>query len=129
VGASAARYADMDDAARAALLDFLERLVLYDIESLPAEVDGDGHIAEHFLVQGVDTGVERFNAEWLFGTPVQIQGPVVNADGEAVLSNAAVNLEAAYGMDLPYRKDTDLDGWPDVWDSAPTRVGYKNGAN
>lgn len=111
------------------LVRFLRKLVLYDIETLPADIDGDGTISSNFVVQGVDTGVERFNAEWLFGTPVQIQGPVVNADGEAVLSNAAVNLEAAYGMDLPYRKDTDLDGWPDVWDSAPTRVGYKNGAN
>ena len=71
--------------------------------------------------------MERFNAEWLFKNPVQIQGDVTNADGVTIRSNAAVNLDQAYGLNLPLRRDTDLDGWPDVWDVAPTTPGYKNG--
>jgi hypothetical protein len=126
--ASAAAYAQLGQDARGRLLDFLSKLVLYDIESLPGEIDGDGVIGNLF-VQGVDTGTERFNAEWLFETPVQIQGLVVNADGVLVRSHAAVNLSDAYGLTLPYRIDSDLDGWPDVWDVAPNVPGYKDGLN
>jgi len=126
---SADAYAALGEGRRQQLIQFLERLVLYDIESLPADVDGDGGVSSGYVVQGVDTGVERFNAEWLFRTPVQIQGMVLNSDGVLVRSSAAVNLTDAYGLDLPYRLDTDLDGWPDVWDVAPTVPGYKDGLN
>jgi len=115
--------------ARAAVINLLQKLVLYDIEDLPADVDGDGVVSEHFFVAGVDTGRERFNAEWLFRTPVQIQGPVVNGDGVTITSFAAVNRDAAYGRRLPWRLDTDGDMWPDVWDHAPTIPGYMDGVN
>jgi hypothetical protein len=46
-----------------------------------------------------------------------------------VRSNAAVNLDAAYGQGLLFRVDSDDDGWPDVWDTAPASPGYKDGAN
>lgn len=109
------------------LLDFLEKLVLYDIEALPTDVDGDGKIASDFVVAGVDTGIERFNPEWLFRVPVRIQGMVTNGDGEEVLSCAAVNLHEAYGEHLPFRADADSDGWPDVWDAAPLSPGFHDG--
>ena len=125
--ASRAAYAQLGDMQRLQLLAFLTKLVLYDIESLPTDVDGDGSIASSFVVQGIDTGVERFNAEWLFQTPVRIQGMVMNSEGLAIRSAAALNMDAAYGLDLPYRRDGDLDGWPDVWDVAPTVRGYRNG--
>jgi hypothetical protein len=126
---AAMAYAQLGTDDRGQLLDFLSRLVLFDIEGVPGDVDGDGVIAAAFLVAGKDTGVERFNAEWLFGTPVRIQGAVTNSDGEVVRSDAAENLVEAYGLDLPYRRDGDLDGWPDVWDVAPDSPGYKDGLN
>jgi len=127
--ASRAAYVGAPATARAAVINLLQKLVLYDIEDLPADVDGDGVVSEHFFVAGVDTGRERFNAEWLFRTPVQIQGPVVNGDGVTITSFAAVNRDAAYGRRLPWRLDTDGDMWPDVWDHAPTIPGYMDGVN
>lgn len=126
--ASVAAWHDRPDVAEE-VLDFLERLVLYDIESLPTDVDGDGVISDNFVVAGVDTGPERFNAEWLFRVPVQIQGDVVNVDGETVRSFAAMNIVDSYGLDLEHRRDSDIDGWPDVWDHAPFTPGYRDGEN
>ena len=127
--ASAAAYASATESLRQALLDFLGRLALYDIESLPADIDGDDSVSPAFLVQGEDTGIERFNAEWLFETPVQIQGLVLNNDGVMIRSNAAVNLADAYGLGLPLRIDSDLDGWPDAWDADDFQPGFKDGVN
>ena len=77
----------------------------------------------------IDTGVERFNAEWLFKTPVQIQGPVMNAEGEMITSFAGVNIFDAYGLGLEFRVDADQDGWPDKWDPNPAIQGFKDGIN
>ncbi len=128
--ASRDAYAALAPAEQAQLIDFLGRMQLYDIESLPADIDGDGVISEHFIVAGMDTGLERFNAEWLFKAPVQIQGPVDTTTEEGpiqITSFAATNLTEAYGLDLPLRIDSDLDGWPDVWDHAPAIPGFKDG--
>ena len=126
---SRARWLATSDEVRASVLTLLRGLQLYDIESLPADIDGDGTIATSFQVAGKDTGIERFNAEWLFQTPVQIQGDYANVDGVTVTSFCATNLDAAYGQQLPYRIDSDSDGWPDVWDVAPNQTGYKDGVN
>ncbi|MCB9868536.1 MAG: hypothetical protein H6837_01685 [Planctomycetes bacterium] len=112
---------------RAWLINWLRKLQLFDIETLPCDVDGDGKIANHFRVAGMDTQQERFNAEWLFRNPVQIQGRFRNIDGQKIWSFAATNIPLAYGLDLPLRRDSDLDGWPDVWDHAPFTAGYKDG--
>jgi len=124
---SLAAWNALPDSRRQLALDFLGKLQLYDIESMPADIDGDGVISENFVVAGMDTGVERFNAEWLFETPVQIQGPWENIDGEIVTSHAATNIDEAYGQLLPFRVDVDEDGWPDVWDPNPAVTGYKDG--
>ena len=42
---------------------FLRSLVLYSTEDLPVDVNGDGRIDPHYMVDGVDTGPERFNPE------------------------------------------------------------------
>ncbi len=112
---------------RKQLVSFLQDLVLYDIESLPADIDGDGKIAKHFMVAGMDTGIERFNAEWLFLNPLRIQGAFQNNEGKMIKSFAGVNIRSAYGMDLALRKDSDADGWPDLWDHAPGLPGYRDG--
>ena len=125
--ASRQAYLAADPAVQEAVLAFLRRLVLYDIESLPADIDGDGAIHPNFVVQTMNTGVERFNAEWLFRVPVRIQGPWQNIDGKVVTSFAAVNRAQAYGELLDLRRDSDDDGWPDVWDSAPNDPGYGDG--
>ena len=57
-----------------AILDFLNSLVLYSLDTLPCDVDGDGVIAEHFMVAGKDTGRETFNPERLFRVPGEIEG-------------------------------------------------------
>jgi hypothetical protein len=111
------------------VLNLLGKLRLYDIETLPTDVDGDGTISQNFVVAAQDTGLERFNAEWLFRVPVRIQGPFTNIDGMQIRSFAVRNLTQSYGLDLPLRRDTDLDGWPDAWDHAPTVPGYKDGVN
>ena len=114
---------------KAQLKTFLGLLQLYDMESLPTDLDGDGEISSDFMVQGVNTGTERFSPEWLFSTPVEIQGMVENSQGGLIRSFAARNLTEAYGLDLSLRRDSDLDGWPDVWDPAPLTPGFLDGLN
>ena len=113
---------------RDTLLNFLRKLVLYDIETLPTDMDGDGAISPAFLVAGVNTGPERFNPEWLFRKPARIQGLIQMPSGKTIRSFAVTNVDQAYGQNLPLRRDRDNDGWPDVWDVAPNARGYKNGA-
>lgn len=123
------KFAKLGKGARRQVIDFLSKLVLYDIESMPTDMDGDGTISDAFMVAGMDTGPERFNAEWLFETPVAIQGDVTNTQGDTIKSFQATNLSDAYGLALPFRVDTDLDGWPDVWDNAPASPGFLDGVN
>jgi hypothetical protein len=114
---------------RRAVLDFLESLVLYQTERIPCDIDGDGKISEHFIVAGMDTGLERFNPEWLFRVPGRIEGPIENVRGEKIVSFALTNVREAYGLELEYLKDSDNDGFPDVIDPAPFKKGYKDGEN
>jgi hypothetical protein len=110
-------------------LRFLDRLVLYDIWTLPADIDGDGKISEHMYIAGRDTGVEVFNAEWLFQEPLRIQGDFVNSSGDTITSHAGENIRQAYGLDLALCRDSDLDGWPDKIDPCPNTAGFKDGCN
>ena len=62
-------YSGFIESDRDAVIAFLNSLVLYSTEDLPADINGDGRISEHFNVAGRDTGRECFNPEWLFNTP------------------------------------------------------------
>jgi hypothetical protein len=123
------KYMALSDDDRLKLHCFLQSLVLYQTDMLPTDINGDGKIEDHFIVQGMDTGIERFNPEWLFRVPGKIEGPVKNVKSEPIISFALTNLRDAYGLDLPYLKDTDGDGFPDVIDPAPTKRGYRDGEN
>ena len=129
--ASASRmaYLSATPAERDQLVDFLRDLVLYDIWTLPADIDGDGKISDGYYVAGENTGQEVFNAEWLFKAPLKIQGAFVNSKGDTILSQAGENIVQAYGLALPLRRDSDEDGWPDVMDPCPNTPGYKDGCN
>jgi hypothetical protein len=120
-------YVALTDEERRKIVDFLQNLVLYQTDQLPCDLDGNGEIAEHFFVQGMDTGLERFNPEWLFRVPGRIEGSVKNLFREKILSHALTNVREAYGLDLEYLKDSDGDGFPDVIDPAPFKKGYKDG--
>ena len=120
-------YRALTDREQEQVRAFLRNLVLYQTDQLPCDLDGDGKVAKHFMVQGMDTGLERFNPEWLFKVPGKIEGPVKNSLGEKVTSFALTNVRAAYGLDLEYLKDSDGDGFPDVIDPAPYKAGYKDG--
>jgi hypothetical protein len=125
--ASRQHYVKMTDHERKLLVCFLQNLVLYQTDQLPCDMNGDGKIDEHFKVQGMDTGRERFNVEWLFKVPVKIEGPCRNIQGVPIVSYQPVNLRAAYGLDLEFLRDTDGDGFPDVIDPEPLIPGFKNG--
>jgi hypothetical protein len=120
-------YVGLSSHDRRDLLDFLNNLILFQTDQLPCDLDGDGKISEHFMVQGMDTGLERFNPEWLFRVPGKIEGPCTNVRGERIVSFALTNVRRAYGLDLPYIKDSDGDGFPDVIDPAPHQTGYRDG--
>ena len=109
---SARAYEALGEDDRFALLEFLRGLVLYSCDDLPTDLDGDGKIAEHYSVAGMDTGLERFNPEWLFRVPGKIEGEVTNPDGVKVKSFALVNCEEAYGNHLRFLEDPDHCGFP-----------------
>ncbi len=120
-------YAALNSADRRAVVAFLDSLVLYQTEKIPCDVDGDGKISEHFMVGGVDTGIERFNPEWLFKVPGKMEGEIENLRGEKIMSCALTNVREAYGLDLELLKDSDKDGFPDVIDPEPHKKGYLDG--
>jgi hypothetical protein len=108
------RYLALPERGREAVLAFLGSLVLYGTDDLPTDVNGDGRIDRAFRVAGRDTGPEVFNPEWLFNTPGRIEGPVVAPDGGRIVSRALANVRRAYGVDLPFSRDANRDGFPDV---------------
>jgi hypothetical protein len=107
-------FAALPEEDRQALLAFLRGLVLYSVDDLPCDVDGDGLISESFQVAGQDTGIERLNPEWLFRVPGRIEGWTTNPNGVRIKSLALTNLAAAYGGDLRFLTDRDGDGFADV---------------
>jgi hypothetical protein len=109
------------------LIAFLNSLVLYQTDQLPCDVNGDGKIDDNFKVQGMNTGMECFNAEWLFRTPIKIEGPIRNIRGDKITSRAGVNIRQAYGLELHFLRDTDGDGFPDVIDQEPAIRGFRDG--
>jgi hypothetical protein len=104
---------------RESLLAFLRSLVLYPTDEIPADIDGDGRIAEHLTVGGVDVGVERFDARFLFAHPPRYRGVGDDEHYERYDSVTLPlllidNIAEAYGLQLPARRDSRGDGFPDV---------------
>lgn len=126
--ASRNAYLALRSRERRDVIEFLNHLVLYQTDQLPCDLRGTGEISNRYMVQGMDTGVERFNPEWLFRVPGKIEGPCTNLRGEKITSFALTNVREAYGLDLQYLKDSDGDGFPDVIDPEPLRPGVHNGA-
>jgi hypothetical protein len=122
-------YSSLPSSERRVIIEFLESLLLYQTDRLACDLDGDGKISEHFVVAGMDTGYERFNPEWLFRVSGKIEGPITNLRGDAIVSYALTNVVDAYGLRLDFLKDSDLDGFPDAFDPAPRRRGYRDGVN
>lgn len=120
-------YMDLTDTERKQLICFLESLTLYQTDQLACDMNGDGKIDDHFKVQGVDTGLERFNPEWLFKTPGKIEGSIRNVQGIRIRSDALLNVREAYGLDLQLLRDSDGDLFPDVIDPDPLRPGFRDG--
>jgi cytochrome c peroxidase len=120
-------YTSLSDIEQRQLIAFLNNLVLYQTDQLPCDLHGRGKIEENYKVQGMNTGMECFNPEWLFKIPVKIEGPIRNIRGERIVSRAGVNIRAAYGLDLEFLRDTDGDGFPDVIDPEPFIRGYRDG--
>lgn len=111
---STKKYSELGTMDRLALVEFLRGLVLYAVDDLPADINNDGKIDEHFIVAGQDTGIERLNPEWLFRIPGRIEGEVTNPQGVKVRSFALTNAAQAYGGNLKFLKDTSQKGFPDI---------------
>ena len=107
-------YRALREGEREAVISFLNSLILYSTTDLPTDVDGDGRIAAHFRVAGQDTGEERFNPEWLFNTPGQIEVFVWSASGEILLSSLASTFPTviAYVIDTPRTTSTSTSAPP-----------------
>jgi hypothetical protein len=106
---------------RSRLLDYLESLVLYATDEIPADIDGDGTISERFEVAGQDVGTERFDPRFLLREPPRYHfvGETVDHLGHRRRLMWVDNVAEAFGLDLPFRKDSDGDGFPDAVDPAP----------
>lgn len=125
--ASRTAYTSMSDTERKQLVCFLQSLVLYQTDQLPTDLNGDGKIDDNYRVQGMNTGVERFNPDHLFRVPGKIEGPIRNVRGDRITSFALTNLREAYGLNLPLLRDGDGDGFPDVIDPEPNVQGFRDG--
>lgn len=128
--AAAAAWRGLDEGQREALLAFLRSLVLYPVVGLPSDVDGDGKIADPWMVAGHPTGGrERFDPELLSEVPCQLEGETRGYSGAVIFSKACLNVPAMYRMDLPARVDRDGDGFPDVRDDCPEVHGLLDGCH
>jgi hypothetical protein len=112
----AAAYRGLDPERRRQLLDFLASLVLYSTDVIRADINGDGKLDDRFQVAGVDVGYERFDARFLFAQLPKFRSlaQVVDPTGHRKTLMRIDNLAAAYGLDLPYRRDSRETGFPDV---------------
>jgi hypothetical protein len=122
------RYVRLSAADRKRVIEYLESLVLFPTNEIPADIDGDGVASENFFVAGRQVGYERFEPRFLFKTPPQYDGPrwIQAPNGMEVPLMQMINIDAAFGLDLPWRRDSLGMGMPDVLrDRAPRPQGSR----
>lgn len=109
------------------LLLYLKSLVLYSTDGIEADIDGDGVISQHYMVRNQPVGYERFDARFLFRTlPLyNVFREVMDPLGRSVPLAFITNIRAAYGLDLPWRRDSDGDSYPDIIDPEPNHTGVE----
>ncbi len=117
--ASADAYAAISAEEKAALLAFLNSLVLYQPDVLPTDINGDDRIDAAFKIADQELGPERFQTELLFKVLPQYKGWTTNIDGEKYFSYEILNLDAAYRRTLDALMDFDEDCIPDLTDPQP----------
>lgn len=111
---------------RRAVLAFLRSLVLYQPDTLAADIDGDDRIADTFRRGEHPLGPERFNPELPFRTAPLYQGWAESDDDDTFFSYALLNLDEAYGLGMEGLRDDDRDGTPDILRSGISDVGEKD---
>ena len=121
------QYTKLPGKKRRQIIAFLQSLILFQTDQLPCDINGNGRIEENFKVAGRDTLTERFHPEWLFKHPGRIEGDIPNLQGYPIKSFALSNTAQAYGMDLPFLRDRDHDGFPDLIDPKPAQRGFRDG--
>ncbi|HXO40260.1 MAG TPA: di-heme oxidoredictase family protein [Thermoanaerobaculia bacterium] len=114
-------YQSLSAAKRQLLIDFLASLVLYATDDIPADIDGDGVVSPSLLVLGQDVGRERFDPRFLFSVVPRFRFlyDVQDEQGRRRRLLLIDNVRQSYGLDLPYRRDDDGDGFPDVLGPPP----------
>ncbi|HEY2290254.1 MAG TPA: di-heme oxidoredictase family protein [Thermoanaerobaculia bacterium] len=108
------RYVKASPADRKALLAFLESLVLYQPETLPTDLNGDGKIEASYKVNGVEVGAESFRPELMFRVTPRYRGWITGPSGDRFFSYELLNVAEAYGENLPALVDENGDGVPDL---------------
>ncbi|HSF39628.1 MAG TPA: di-heme oxidoredictase family protein [Thermoanaerobaculia bacterium] len=120
-------YRQLDARRRQRLLEYLGSLVLYSTDEIRSDIDGDGVLADVFQVAGTDVGYERFDARFLLVRPPRFRsvGTAVTPSGQRKVLALIDNVVEAFALDLPARRDSDRDGFPDVLDPAPQSPGIE----
>jgi hypothetical protein len=113
------RYVKASPADRKALLAFLETLVLYQPDTLPTDLNGDGRIEENYRINGVEVGAERFQPELMFRVQPRYRQWAAGTNGDRFFSYELLNVAEAYGENLPALVDSDGNGVPDLAPPAP----------
>jgi hypothetical protein len=116
-----AAYLSLSPARKSLLLAYLEALVLYPTDEVAADIDGDGVRADSFEVRGQSVGFERFDARFLFAVAPRYRHlyDVKDYMGRTVPLSLIENVAETYRLDLPYRRDADGDGFPDMLGPVP----------
>lgn len=119
---SALAYGAAPEGDRRDLWEFLNSLVLYSPDTLPADLDGDGSISIAFRRDGQDLGSERFWPELLFAAVPRYRGWTTASDGSRYFSFALLNLDELYGRNARALADSDANGVPDLVQCVSTRI-------
>ncbi|MEM9293945.1 MAG: di-heme oxidoredictase family protein [Acidobacteriota bacterium] len=113
---SSTAYKNASQEDRDALLAFLRSLVLYQPESLPTDMNGDGRITTAHKINGHDVGPEIFRPEFMLRKTPIYEGWTESPDGDRYFSYALQNVGESYGEYLEALVDRDKDTVPDIID-------------